>query len=115
MAKKRITHASSDYQEILVVLKDLALDLAWSWNHSVHLLWRKLDPELWDRTRNPLLVLQTVSREQLVRVAETRDFKECLQHVLLQKETENLRRPVMDRSSLSFDSAPSRTSAWSTC
>ncbi len=100
MAKRRITHAGSDYQEVLAVLKDLALDLEWSWNHSAHLLWRKLDSELWDRTRNPLLLLQTVSREQLVRVAETRDFKECLQNVLLQKETESRRRPVMDRAAL---------------
>jgi hypothetical protein len=86
--KKRL-QTGSDYEEVFAVLKDLALDLRWSWNHSVHLLWSKLDPELWDRTRNPLVVLQTVSREHLMRVAAGRDFKQCLRKILLQRETES--------------------------
>ena len=82
----------------LAVLKDLALDLRWSWNHSVHLLWSKLDPELWERARNPLLVLQTISRERLMRVAGTRDFKECLRQILLQRETYSLLQPAFDEN-----------------
>jgi starch phosphorylase len=44
-------------------LEELALDLRWSWDHSVDEIWRKLDPVLWDFTHNPWVVLQTVSRE----------------------------------------------------
>lgn len=99
MTKKASSGAVSDYDEIYVVLKDLALDLAWSWNHSVHLLWKQLDPELWDRTRNPLLVLQTVSRERLLRIANTREFKECLRDVLAQRQTEDTLHPRIDDSS----------------
>ena len=39
----------------------LALDLRWSWNHGSDEMWRLLDPELWDATANPWVVLQTVS------------------------------------------------------
>lgn len=46
-------------------LTELALDVQWSWNHAADELWQQLDPELWDRTHNPWIILQTVSREVL--------------------------------------------------
>lgn len=46
-------------------LECLALNLRSSWNHCTDQIWRKLDPELWDITRNPWAVLQTVSRDKL--------------------------------------------------
>jgi starch phosphorylase len=46
-------------------LIDLALDLRWSWNHAADKLWRKIDPELWDRTGNPWLILQTIATARL--------------------------------------------------
>jgi starch phosphorylase len=49
-------------------LAELALDMRWSWNHATDQLWRQLDPELWEITHNPWLVLQTVSRDQIERV-----------------------------------------------
>jgi starch phosphorylase len=41
-------------------LTELALDMRWSWNHYGDKLWTKLDPELWERTHNPWIILQTV-------------------------------------------------------
>ena len=49
-------------------LAELALDLHWSWNHGTDDVWRQLDPELWESTHNPWVVLQTVSRDQIERV-----------------------------------------------
>jgi starch phosphorylase len=46
-------------------LAELALDMRWSWNHSADEVWRRIDPALWELTRNPWVVLQTVSRDQL--------------------------------------------------
>ena len=46
-------------------LAELALDMRSSWNHATDQVWRQLDPELWQATRNPGVVLQTVSREKL--------------------------------------------------
>ena len=48
-------------------LAELALDMRWSWSHYADEVWRKLDPELWDFTQNPWVVLQTVSRDKLER------------------------------------------------
>ncbi|HTO52382.1 MAG TPA: alpha-glucan family phosphorylase [Myxococcota bacterium] len=48
-------------------LAKLALDTRWSWNHATDKVWRQLDPELWEITRNPWVVLQTVPREKLQR------------------------------------------------
>lgn len=51
----------SDLPEELAELRDLALDLRWSWCHTADKLWQRIDPELWKRTHNPWLILQTVS------------------------------------------------------
>lgn len=59
-------------------LTELALDLRWSFNHSADKLWERLDPELWDLTHNPWIVLQTVSRERLQSVTADSDFRSLL-------------------------------------
>jgi starch phosphorylase len=59
-------------------LTDLALDLRWSYNHAADRLWEQLDPELWELTHNPWVVLQTVSREKLESVAADPNFEKLL-------------------------------------
>ena len=56
-------------------LKELALDMRWSWNHATDKVWRQLDPELWKITHSPWIVLQTVSRDQIERVLKDPVFK----------------------------------------
>ena len=46
-------------------LMELALDLRSSWHHGTDTLWERLDADLWRATRNPWVVLQTVSRDRL--------------------------------------------------
>lgn len=46
-------------------LKELALNMRWSWNHATDNVWRQLNPELWEITHNPWTVLQTVSGDQV--------------------------------------------------
>lgn len=46
-------------------LVDLALNLRWSWSHGEEELWEPLDPELWEHTHNPWLVLLTTSLSRL--------------------------------------------------
>jgi len=65
-------------------LTDLALDLRWSFNHSADQLWARLDPDLWELTHNPWVVLQTVSRERLQSVTADANFQTLL--VDLQRE-----------------------------
>src|SRR6201982_2525050 len=59
-------------------LTDLALDLRWSFNHSADQLWEQLDPELWELTHNPWVLLQTVSREKLQSVTSDPKFQRLL-------------------------------------
>jgi starch phosphorylase len=56
-------------------LNELALDLRWSYNHSADQLWERLDPDLWEQTHNPWIILQTVSKEKLQSVAADPDFQ----------------------------------------
>ena len=51
-------------------LTQLALDLSWSWNHSGDEIWRRLNPELWELTANPWLILQSISPEGLERLMD---------------------------------------------
>jgi len=59
-------------------LTDLALDLRWSFNHSADQLWQQIDPELWELTHNPWVLLQTVSREKLRSVTADPRFQKLL-------------------------------------
>ena len=46
-------------------LAELALNLRTIWNHKADELWGRLDPDLWDLTQNPWVVLQTASHDRL--------------------------------------------------
>jgi len=50
-------------------LAELALDLRNCWDHGADQLWSRLEPDLWNLTHNPWVVLQTVSRTKLKSLA----------------------------------------------
>lgn len=62
-------------------LSDLALDLVWTWNHGEDELWEALDSELWEKIRNPWLILQTVSRDRLKSLARNKSFRDLLDRI----------------------------------
>lgn len=74
-------------------LKELALNVRWSWHPSADELWGKLDPELWELTQNPWAVLQTVSQKRLDEVCAQPDFAHRLGELLREKR-EHLQRPT---------------------
>jgi starch phosphorylase len=59
-------------------LAELALDMRWSWDHATDEVWRQLDPNLWEITHNPWVVLQTVSRDQIERVLANSVFRKSV-------------------------------------
>ena len=69
------------------ILSELALDLRWSFKHSADKLWERLDPELWDLTHSPWVVLQTVSRERLRSVTTDPDFQSLLADLHRERQT----------------------------
>ncbi len=68
-------------------LTSLALDLRWNWNHSADELWQMVDPELWQDTGDPWLILETISRKRLETLAADASFLEELQRQLTYRET----------------------------
>ena len=66
-------------------LAELALNIRWSWNHATDEVWRRLDPELWDITHNPWVVLQTVSRDQIERLLADPVFRKDVDDLLQTK------------------------------
>src|SRR5579862_8200781 len=68
-------------------LTDLALDLRWSFNHSADQLWKRIDPDLWELTHNPWVVLQTASRERLQSVIADQNFQKLLADLQREKAT----------------------------
>ncbi|MCJ7445006.1 MAG: alpha-glucan family phosphorylase [Methanotrichaceae archaeon] len=67
-------------------LQELALDLRL--NESLHAdrIWEMLDPEVWERTRNPQMILQEIPQERLEQAAKNNQLKKELQSLLLTKE-----------------------------
>ena len=66
-------------------LAQLALDLRWTWSHSGDRLWRLLDPEAWQATENPWVILQNVPRERLDRLAGEAAFRRELDQLTAQR------------------------------
>src|SRR5258708_9660442 len=70
-------------------LAQLALDLSLTPNHAVSELWRQLNPELWEQTQNPWVVLQTVSGAHLEKITSEPGFRATLNDVVSARSTEN--------------------------
>ncbi|WP_130857952.1 alpha-glucan family phosphorylase [Olivibacter jilunii] len=62
-------------------LAKLALDLKWSWNHHADEIWQSLNHELWNKTHNPWLMLQSFSIDPLKAKIKDREFLGHVQKV----------------------------------
>jgi len=80
----------------LEVLGELALDMRWSWNHEADHLWARVDPELWEATGNPWLILQSVSLARLERLARDESFMEELRQLQSSRDVYLHRQPALD-------------------
>jgi glycogen phosphorylase len=68
-------------------LQTLALDLRWTWNHEADDLWAMVDKTMWDRTRNPWIVLRQCSTDRFKSLAGNTQFLEKLGAVLAARKT----------------------------
>ncbi len=68
--------------EKLEGLVELALDLRWTWSHAGDRLWSMMSPEIWARTQNPWLLLQSISGKELNRLTRSRRFMRELDNFL---------------------------------
>ena len=74
-------------------LAELGLDLRWSWSHGSDSLWKKLDPEIWELTHNPWLILQSISWIRLQNLMKKKTFSKQVQ-----KQVEQHRRYLEDET-----------------
>ena len=74
-------------------LTELALDLRSAWDHGADQLWRRLDADLWEFTRNPWTVLQTMSAQGIAKALEDQAFRTAVDNVL------RTRRAALDATS----------------
>ena len=56
-------------------LADLALDLRWTVRQTTDRIWEMLDAEAWEKTKNPYLILQNVSRARLDEAAADENLR----------------------------------------
>jgi starch phosphorylase len=73
-------------------LAEAGLDLRWSWSHAADHLWERIDPELWNLTRNPWLLLQSVSFARLKTLAQDPGFSKEVNEYL-EKHRQSLAEP----------------------
>ncbi|MGZ5077211.1 MAG: alpha-glucan family phosphorylase [Methylobacter sp.] len=66
-------------------LAELALNIHWSWNHATDDVWRRLDPELWEITHNPWVVLQTAPCDRIEAVLADPAFRKEVADLLQSK------------------------------
>jgi starch phosphorylase len=78
-------------------LRELALNLRWSWHHSSDELWGKLNPELWELTQNPWAVLQTAPQKRLAEISAEPAFAKRVDELLREKR-QALERPTWFQS-----------------
>ncbi|WP_088893072.1 alpha-glucan family phosphorylase [Leptolyngbya ohadii] len=71
----RIFNVSPSLPAKLEPLRQLAYNLHWDWNAETANLFRRLDRDLWESSRNnPVLLLGTISQERLREAAEDEGF-----------------------------------------
>ena len=69
----------------LEVLIELALDLRWTWSHAGDALWQTIAPEIWERTQNPWMLLQNVSKERFEQLVKDSVFLAQLEQLKLER------------------------------
>lgn len=67
-------------------LAELALNIRWSWNHAADEIWNRLNPDLWELTHNPWVILQNISRIELEQQLAVPSFKVKIKELLKRQE-----------------------------
>lgn len=75
-------YVQSDVPEKLGSLKVLANNLWWSWNIEAEMLFKRMDPSLWEEVKhNPKLLLEKIDYKRLLVLEDDEDFVDELQRI----------------------------------
>jgi len=76
-----IIRVDPDLPEPLRRLRDLAMNLRWTWHAETRTLFRNIDPDLWREVKgNPVLMLARVPRDRLASLAHDAAYLERVDH-----------------------------------
>ncbi len=96
-------YVQSDVPERLVALKELANNLWWSWNTEAEVLFKRMDPSLWEDVKhNPKLLLEKIDYKRLLVLEDDEDFVSDLQDVKDAFDTYMSRRPDESKPSVAY-------------
>ena len=74
-------------EQMIDLLRELALDLGAVWNRHADDIWRQIDPDVWLLTRNPWLMLHHASHKKLAAMACDQDLRRRVeQQVVARRE-----------------------------
>ncbi|MDE2486519.1 MAG: alpha-glucan family phosphorylase, partial [Alphaproteobacteria bacterium] len=79
--------------ELTEALRELALDLRWTWSHEADVLWSQIDPELWEQAHSPWVLLQSLTPDRSRLLAGDPQFAAALQALLATRKA-YAERPV---------------------
>lgn len=85
-SKNKVMNNSLDgYDELF----ELALDLRWSWEHDDDDIWRSLNEELWNETRNPKLILESIPKTKIQTFLEDKKNRQRISELLNKSQQKN--------------------------
>lgn len=90
-------HPSEELEEY-GLLKELAMNLLWCWNHKCDQIWRQLDVDLWDRTHNPWALLQATSSEKVKKAFSDPEFRKQVDALLEQQRSDEARESWFEKT-----------------
>lgn len=84
-------------------LETLALDLRRSSSSYANELWEAVDPDLWQQTRNPWMILQTLSHERVKELEKDQTFQTLLKtHLEKREESLNASKWYQGKTSIAY-------------
>ena len=72
----------ADLLPLVEQIADLAMDLRWTWSHGGDAMWKIMDPQLWEQSENPFVVLQNLSHERLQTLSQDQEFRQHLDRLV---------------------------------
>lgn len=75
-------YVHSDVPDKLASLKEIAGNLWWSWNNDAEMLFKRMDPSLWEDVRhNPKLLLEKIDYKRLLVLEDDEEFTSDLETI----------------------------------
>jgi glycogen phosphorylase/synthase len=96
-------YVQSDVPDRLASLKELSNNLWWSWNSEAELLFKRMDPSLWEEVQhNPKLLLEKIDYKRLLVLEDDDEFVSDLKKVIEQFSAYKDRPGDPDKPSVAY-------------